>query len=114
MSPESKSIISVYRAPFSSISRDSEIASFESDVSTRIKAAPDIRLAIDLSKTFHVSSQALGLLVAFRRQLNAGGGKLVLFGANAAVKKVFEITRLAALVPILDDQDAAVAFLKRE
>lgn len=106
--------ISIYRPALSSISQDSEITTFEREINAILKEAPGARLAIDLSMTFHVSSRALGLLVAFRKQISAKGGKLVVFSANPAVKKVLEVTRLTTLIPVLNDERAASALLERE
>ena len=97
----------VYRVASHSIVQDDELTRFELDIFSLIRKHPRVRLAVDFSKTFHVSSRALGLLVAFRKEINEAGGRIVLFGINPAIGKVMEVTRLDTLIPIFPDEGDA-------
>lgn len=102
----------VYRVPFTGVVKEEEIKRFETDVTTLINAQPSLRLAIDFSKTYHISSRALGLLVAFRKRLAANGGRIVLFGTNPAVEKVLAVTKIDTLFDIVATESDALCILE--
>lgn len=104
--------VSIYRIPSASILRDEEIARFENEVFDLIRNKGALRLAIDFSNTYHVSSRALGLLVAFREEMKRRQGRIMLFGINPAIERVIELTRLNTLLPIHKDEQTAVAALR--
>jgi anti-anti-sigma factor len=101
MSEKRLPTVTIYQIPFASIVQDEEFKHLEHDLMSIIENRDGVRLAVDMGKTFHMSSRALGLFVALRKRLIETGGRLVLFAANPAVQKVMQVTRLNTIIPIL-------------
>ena len=57
------------------------------------------RVVLDLSNLVFINSLGLGVLLEFRQQLIAGGGRLDLAGAHDDVIDVLRKTRLVELFP---------------
>jgi anti-anti-sigma factor len=104
--------ITIYRVSFASIVQQEELSRFESELKVHAGNSAEARLAIDFSKTFHVSSRALGLLVSTYKEIRGRRGRLVLFGTTPAVEKVFEITRLNTVIPLARDEQQAIGMLR--
>ena len=66
---------------------------------------------VDLSGVDFMASIGIRTLVKTARALSARGGKLVVFGANEACRKVFAATGVEDIVPVLDDEAEALAAL---
>ncbi len=67
-----------------------------------------VKMVIDFSKIKFLSSAVLGKLISLNKKIAAEKGKLAFCNINADIMQVFEITRLNKLIPIYDDEDAAV------
>jgi anti-sigma B factor antagonist len=87
-----------------------------------IRTAPDLRdklseleqggvrtIVVDLSGVGFLDSSALGTLVGANKDLRAGGGVLKVVCAQPNILKVFEITRLAEVIPVFDTVERACA-----
>ena len=84
-------------------------------VRARIAEAGDQGVVVDLRPTQFVDSSILGVLVeaAKRAEERECGFAIVLDeNANAAVRRVFEVTGLAALLPTYESMDDALAAVK--
>lgn len=68
------------------------------------------RVVVDLSGVRHMDSTGLGVLIGFRRRLR-DGDQIVLTGARATVRALFELTGLD--FEMFADTDEAIAHLKR-
>jgi len=66
-------------------------------------------VVVDLTGVGFLDSSALGVLIAAHQELAEAGGELRLAAARPQVRKVFGITRLAEVIPLFDDVDAACA-----
>ncbi len=73
-------------------------------------AAPGSRwkIAVDMSQVRLVASAGLGALVAMNQTCKKNGGKLVLFGLDANLKQVFELTKLHRVLSIVGTRDEAI------
>lgn len=70
------------------------------------------RLALDLSGCSFLDSTGLGVIVGLLKRLrNHEDGALVIVGAPGQVQKVFDITRVASIVPLVDTMEEARALL---
>jgi anti-anti-sigma factor len=67
------------------------------------------RIAVDMTQVEMMGSQALGMLINLRKHVQAGKGKLVLFGMNADIHESLKITKLVALFTIVKDKQSAIA-----
>jgi anti-sigma B factor antagonist len=87
-----------------------------------INTAPDIRdrlaalqadgvrsIVVDLAAVNFLDSSALGAFVAAHRDLTGAGGRLKLAAPRSHVRKVFQITRLAEVIPLYESVDEACA-----
>ena len=67
------------------------------------------RVAIDLSVIDYVSSTGIALLIGTKRRVEAGLGKLVLFGLHHDVLELFQVMKLVGLFEIANDESAALS-----
>ena len=68
-------------------------------------------ILIDLGKCTYMDSSGVATLVEGLQQVGKYKGKLKLFGLDAAVKEVFELSRLDKVFEIHTDQDSALESL---
>jgi anti-sigma B factor antagonist len=66
-------------------------------------------LVIDLLAVTFLDSTALGVLVGALKRCREQGGDLQLVVADARILKIFEITGLTTVFPIVDSLDAVAA-----
>ena len=71
---------------------DRELAAF--------RAAANPGLALDLSAVEFLTSMALSRFVVLDRELRAGGGRLSLVNLRPAVRRVFAVSRLDAVLDV--------------
>jgi stage II sporulation protein AA (anti-sigma F factor antagonist) len=69
------------------------------------------RLVGDLSKLDYISSAGLRVMLVAAKAVKATGGGICLFGLKAPVRAVFDIAGFSAIIPILDDRAAALAWV---
>lgn len=67
-----------------------------------------IRMVINFSKIKFLSSAVLGKLISLHKKIAGEKGHLAFCSINKDIMQVFKITRLDKLIPIYDDEDAAV------
>jgi len=79
------------------------------EIEENLQEAPR-RVLVDLSLVSFVDSTGLGVLVALVKKMSADG-KIAVVGANAAVRRLFQITKLDTLFLLCDSEDAAHAAL---
>ena len=60
------------------------------------------RLVVDLTRTSFVDSATLGVLLGGLKRLRPKGGEIVLVIADPNIRKIFEITLLDRVFPIVD------------
>ncbi len=67
------------------------------------------RIVVDLSEIDFVDSSGLGALVGARKQADQSGATLVIVCPKPHVRRLFEISRLDAVLPLYDELAAATA-----
>lgn len=70
------------------------------------------RILADLSATTFIDSTTLGVLLGTVKRLRPEGGELAVCCTDPNVRRVFEITLLDKIVPIVDSVDAGVERLR--
>lgn len=68
----------------------------------RVLAGGQPRLALDLSGCSFLDSTGLGVIVGVLKRVRGLDGNMVILGAPNQVAKVFEITRVSSIVPLVD------------
>ncbi len=70
-----------------------------------------VKLVLDLGGLEYIDSAGIGVVaLSFGKAKGAGGG-LTVAGAHGSVEKVFNLTRINAVVPLFPDVTAAAAAL---
>ena len=69
------------------------------------------RLVLDFANVAHLSSAALGMLIALLKKVQAGNGAMRLCNIRPVIREVFEITRLTDVFEIHESRSAALARL---
>ena len=67
---------------------------------------------IDLTGVEFLASLGVRMLISTARALSSKGGKLVMFGANAAVSDTIEAMGFGEIVPVTETEAEAVALLQ--
>lgn len=63
---------------------------------------PDVtQLTVDVSGLDFIDSTGLGVIVGALRRLREAGGDLTMSGAQGAVRRVLEVTRLDKAIPLV-------------
>jgi len=65
-------------------------------------------ILVDLRHVNYMDSSGVATLVEGLQQVNKYKGKLILFGLDAAVKEVFELSRLDKIFDIFADEETAL------
>ena len=68
----------------------------------RLIGAGSNRLVVDLTRTSFVDSATLGVLLGGLKRLRPKGGEIVLVIADPNIRKIFEITLLDRVFPIVE------------
>ena len=66
---------------------------------------------VDMSDVEFLGSMGIGLLVRCAVSLQRSGARLVLFGCQPLVQRSLEVTKINAVLPIVDSEAAAFALL---
>ena len=69
------------------------------------------RLVVDMSETTFVDSTTLGVLLSVLKRVRPEGGSVVLVCPDRNVRRIFEITLLDRVFPIVDTREQAFAEL---
>ena len=69
------------------------------------------RLVVDMSETTFVDSTTLGVLLSVLKRVRPEGGSVVLVCPDRNVRRIFEITLLDRVFPIVDTREEAFAEL---
>ncbi|TGK38452.1 anti-sigma factor antagonist [Leptospira gomenensis] len=65
-------------------------------------------LLLDLSSTTHIDSSGLAVLISTQaRLMKEAKGALIVYSIPQSIAKIFELTRLDKLIPMMIDLDAA-------
>ena len=65
------------------------------------------RVLLDMSETQYIDSSAIGWLIGSSKQLKDGGGTLVVYGVQPAVRQVLDLLKVGRVVPLVEDETAA-------
>ena len=66
---------------------------------------------VDLTEVEFLASLGVRMLISTARALSGKGGKLALYGANAAVTEIIETTSLNDIVPVAVTEAEAIALV---
>lgn len=76
-----------------------------------LESRKPIHLALDLSAIEYISSTGVALLVGTKRRVEAGEGRLVLFGLHPDVHELFVTMKLVYLFEIASDETQAIELI---
>ncbi len=65
------------------------------------------RVLLDMTETQYIDSSAIGWLIGTAKQLKEGGGTLVVYGIQPAVRQVLDLLKVGRVVPLVEDEAAA-------
>jgi anti-anti-sigma factor len=68
----------------------------------RLMAAGSVRMAFNLSGLTSLDARGLGEFVHIHNRLRRAGGHLVLIAPNRFVRKMLSVTRLDAVIPLVE------------
>ncbi len=86
-----------------------QIEAMEQEFSQLLASADSQRIVLDFSSVQLIGSQALGVLLNVRRQLDENGGTLLISGVDPKLYRVFRVTQLDGLFEFFPDTESAVA-----
>ena len=65
-------------------------------------------LVVDASKLEQIDSAGLGVFVEILKKIRPSGGKIVFFGLNQNIERVFEITKLWKVISVAKTREDAI------
>ena len=77
-----------------------------------IKKLNRLKVLADLREVPSIASMGIGFVVAIYTSVSNYGGRFVLVGAIPMVRKVFDLTRLSAVIPIAPDFASGLSHLR--
>lgn len=66
-----------------------------------------MRVLLDLNDTQYIDSSAIGWLIGSGKHLREGGGTLVVYGVQPAVRQVLDLLKVGRVVPLVEDEHGA-------
>ena len=69
------------------------------------------RLVVNAARLEQIDSAGLGVFVNLLKQIRPKGGKIVFFACNPNVERVFEITKLGKVIPVVKTREDALGSL---
>lgn len=69
------------------------------------------RLVVDAQKLEQIDSAGLGVFVDLLKRIRPGGGRIVFYGLNANLERVFEITKLRKVIDVVKTRQDALGSL---
>lgn len=63
-----------------------------------------MRVLLDLNETQYIDSSAIGWLIGSGKHLREGGGTLVVYGVQPAVRQVLDLLKVGRVVPLVEDE----------
>jgi stage II sporulation protein AA (anti-sigma F factor antagonist) len=99
------------------VAADGSITATDIDISKNLfegilgPSWPQMRVVLDMDKCQYVDSSAIGWLIATNREFKKGGGAVVLYGVQQSVRQVLDLLKVGRVVPIVDDEAAALAVI---
>ena len=72
------------------------------------------KILFDLEKTKRLGNMGLSALVLINRLCKNAGGKIVLYNANVAVKKLLEIAQLDSVLHTCDSLSEGIKYLEKK
>jgi anti-anti-sigma factor len=90
---------------------DAVFSDFKEELEKVLRTGDAPRVAVDCSKLLYMSSQGLGLLAGLHRKLLVQRGQLVLFAANARIKKSLDLLGLESRLTLCPDRQTALQVL---
>jgi len=71
------------------------------------KNIPD-KVIFDFNKVTFMDSSGIGMLIGRYKLVSSLGGKLYMMNVRPSVKKIFEISGIPRIIPIIEDVEKAV------
>lgn len=85
------------------------IEAMEQEFNQLLASTDSQQIILDFSSVQMIGSQALGVLLNVRRQLDETGGTLFISGVDPKLYRVFRVTQLDGLFEFFPDNESAVA-----
>ncbi|MEM8873071.1 MAG: STAS domain-containing protein [Planctomycetota bacterium] len=67
-----------------------------------------MKVLMNMEGTSYIDSSAIGWLIGTSKELKTAGGMLILYGVQPGVKQVLDLLKVGRVVPIVDDESAAI------
>ena len=87
------------------------IQRFGDQIYHHIKKLEAPRVVVDLDNVHHLSSAAIGMLIALRKIIEQRAGKICIANVSSDLWEIFKLTNLQKLLKIHDGTDKAVKSL---
>ena len=69
------------------------------------------RVLLNMERTQYIDSTAIGWLISCHKEFKANGGAFVVHSVQPQVRQVLDLLKIGKVVPILENETAARAFV---
>ena len=71
-------------------------------------------LLLDLAKATFIDSSGLGVILGRFRRIKANDGQMIIYGAKAGIRKIFEVSGILSLMSVCNTEEEAWQLLERK
>ena len=83
-------------------------------IQTELMARGAKNLVMNLRGVSFMDSSGIGMILGRYKYLRNTGGRLVLCGAGMSLKRIFSVSGLTGIIPIVRNTEEALKYLKEE
>lgn len=86
---------------------------FREKIDQSIAETMSQNLILDLEKTTFIDSSGLGVIMGRYRRIKANHGQMIIYGAKPGIRKIFEVSGILSLMPVLNTEQAAWQYIEK-
>ena len=86
----------------------SEIKHAGDEIYHYLKDLQGVKLVLDFNRVKHLSSAALGMIIALNKVIDQRDGQIRIANVGSEIEKIFKMTKLNKLMQIVDGTQAAI------
>ena len=105
--------VAVIRMRYARFFRFEEYDQLEEELLRAAAGAPGGKVLVNLEAVEYVTSRFIGVLAALHKKVVSGGGRMAVCRLRPETMRVFQLTRMDALIPVCPSEEEALKTLAK-